>query len=320
MPAPHAKGGKNSALEYPGAALKAGILKLADAHEKETLNKPHSLEGHVGVVDAYSMLWCFGFVPREEVLSKVLTAAETAIAIDERDARAQTAMGVAKLSAWDWLAAEQHLHAATEINPKLATAHHWYALFLAASDRHEEAIKYSRRAVSLDPSPGMQTGLGAVLYFGHDWKQQITHMESTLKNSADFAPGLDWLGMAYVQEKQYDKALTTYEKAVELSGGLAEILAGLGHAYALAGETEKAREVLAKLQLMDEKWYVPPVQIAYVLVGLGETDEAFRYLDRAFHENSWELVFLRVEPWFDPLRDDPRFKRLEKSMGFPDRN
>ena len=94
-------------------------------------------------------------------------------------------------------------------------------------------------------------------------------------------------------------------------------MAGLGHAYALGGETAKANAVLTNLKRQGERWYVPPVQIAYVHVGLGQYDEAIKMLTRAQQEHSWELVFLQVEPWFDPLRADPRFAELEKRMQFP---
>ncbi|MEO2049137.1 MAG: tetratricopeptide repeat protein [Pirellulales bacterium] len=142
-------------------------------------------------------------------------------------------------------------------------------------------------------------------------------MRATTQHNPEFAPGYDWLGMAYVQEKRFDDSIATYEKAVRLSGGLAEILAGLGHAYALAGQHEEARNVLEQLRKMDHRWYVPPVQIAYVHVGLGEYDEAFQLLERACQERSWELVFLQVEPWFDCLRSDCRYVELIKKIKFP---
>ena len=305
-------------LSYPGESLRNGIRNLIRHHEEAITANPESLEHHVGLVDAYVMLWCFGFVPRDEVLAKISSTADAAFALDDQDATAHYALGIANLCAWNWAEADKHLLAATQIAPDLAPAQHWYALYLASGGQHHEAMKLSRKAVSLDPSPGMQTGSAAVLYFGRKWQAMIRQMESTIKKSPDFAPAYDWLGMAYVQNKQFDKSIATYEKAVELSGGLAEIVAGLGHAYALGGEESKAREVLAHLQRMDEQWYVPPVQIAYVLVGLGEYDEAFRYLDRASREHSWELVFLRTEPWFDPIRNDPRFERIEATVNFLD--
>ena len=124
--------------------------------------------------------------------------------------------------------------------------------------------------------------------------------------------------MTYVQAKRFDEAIATYEKAETLSGGIAEIKAGLGHAYGMAGKATEARKKLDELNDLSQQWYIPPVQIAFVCVSLGEKDKAFELLETAYREKSWELAFLRVEPWLDDLRDDPRFARLQRRMKFPD--
>lgn len=304
-------------LPYPGQTLRDGIRNLAHFHEQAILADPTSIADYVGLVDAYTMLWCFGFAPRDEVLPKIKAAANQAIELDGQNAGARTALGMVKLSQWDWAGAEHELAEAVRLDPRRAASHHWYALYLASRGRHREAMRESEQAVALDTSVGMQTGRGAILYFGRDWTGLIDRMQSAIKQESTFAPAHDWLGMGYVQERRFTESIATYERAVDLSAGLAEILAGLGHAYGLAGEETKARAVLAKLRRLDARWYVPPVQIAYVLIGLKETDEAFQMLERAYREHSWELVFLQVEPWFDELRSDPRYVELIEKMKFP---
>ena len=111
---------------------------------------------------------------------------------------------------------------------------------------------------------------------------------------------------------------STYEKAVELSDGVAEVKAGLGHAFGVAGREAEARQVLHELHNLARQWHVPPVQVAFVHVSLGEKDAAFQWLDKALEQRSWELAFLQVEPWLDDLRGDPRFGRLLERMAFPD--
>ena len=172
--------------------------------------------------------------------------------------------------------------------------------------------------MKLDPSPGNRTGLAAVLYFARDFQRMQTTMQAMLREHPDFAIGYDWLGMAQVQLKQFDEALATYEQAVKLSEGIAEVQAGLGHAYGVAGKQRQARAVLHELQQLAQRWHLPPVQIAFVHLGLGEKDEAFRWLEQAFEQKSWELAFLQVEPWLDDLRSDPRFARMLKRMNFPE--
>lgn len=305
-------------LAYPGEELRDGILRLAAMHEAAVSADPEAIAHYVGSCEAYTMLWCFGFVPRDEVLPKMATAAERAVALDENDAGARTALGIVKLSQWEWASAEKELAAAVRLDPSRARSRHWYALYLAAMGRHDEALPHSEAAVRLDPSPGMQTGLGSILYFGRDWPRMVRELTVTTDASPNFAYAYDWLGMAYVQQEKFAESITTYERAVELSAGLAEIVAGLGHAYGLAGEEKQARSVLTKLHALDKRWYVPPVQIAYVYVGLGEHEQALQMLQRAQQEHSWELVFVREEPWFDPLRSDPRFQKLLADMNFPE--
>jgi Flp pilus assembly protein TadD len=145
----------------------------------------------------------------------------------------------------------------------------------------------------------------------------IDVLKPTIKQDSDYGPAYDWLGMAYVEEQQFDKAIATYRRAVELSDGLAEVLGGLGHAYAVAGREKEARQVLNTLLQLDQRWHVPPVQIAFVHVGLGEKQRAIDLLETAYDERSWELVFLQVEPWLDELRAEPRFTELIEKMKFP---
>jgi tetratricopeptide (TPR) repeat protein len=304
-------------MQYPGKTLRDGILNLARHYESTLKKDSDSVKLYLGVADAYTMYWCFGFAPRDEVLPKIQSAAQHALALDDQDASAHKAAGIVKLSQWDWASAEEELAAAVQLDPGRASPHHWYALYLAAMGRHQEAGKHSKLALEIDSSPGMQVGRASILYFARDWEGMIHRMNRTIQGHSEFAPAYDWLGMAYVQQERFDESIATYEKAVELSEGLAEILAGLGHAYGLAGKQEQARTVLNQLQELDARWYVPPVQIAYVHVGLGEHDEAIRMLERAVEEHSWELVFLREEPWFDPLRSDPRFQEIEAKLHFP---
>jgi serine/threonine-protein kinase len=218
----------------------------------------------------------------------------------------------------DWDAAERELRLATELDPVRAQAHHWYALYLAATNRHEEARTHSLRSVELDSSSGMKVARSSILYFKRDWKGMIEVLHPTIEQEEEYGPAYDWLGMAYVQEQQFDKAIATYLRAVELSDGLAEVLAGLGHAYAVAGREKEARQVLGTLQRLAERWYVPPVQIAFVHVGLGEEQRAMDLLETAYEQQSWELVFLQVEPWLDKLRDEARFTKLIAKMKFPE--
>jgi Tfp pilus assembly protein PilF len=303
--------------EYPGrkfrAALDGGLALLTAA----TSEHPADASNFVALADTHIMRWCFGFVVHDEAIGPAEQAARQALVLDSQSAAAHTLLGVVAMSRWHWDTAESEFQRGIERDPTRAAAHHWYALYLAAMGRHGEALRASEQAVALDPSPGMRTGLGAVLYFGRDFPRMIREMRKTVSQVPDFAPGYDWLGMAYVQQRRFDESIAAYRQAVAHSQGLAEIVAGLGHAYARAGQEPAARKVLADLQSMSDRWHIPPVQRAYVHIGLGEHDQALRLLETAYHEKSWELAFMRVEPWFDDVCDQPRFKKIVERLDFP---
>ncbi len=135
-------------------------------------------------------------------------------------------------------------------------------------------------------------------------------MQSVVDEAPDFAEGHDWLGMALVQLERFGEAIKTYEIANKLSGGLAEINAGRGHAYGIAGRQSKAMEVASELEQQNARWHIPPVQMAFVFISVKDNEKAFAKLFEAADEKSWELAFVEVEPWLDELRGDSRFEQL----------
>lgn len=304
-------------LRYPGKQMRDALVRSAEQLEAAIQVDLCEAANYVGLADVQTFLWCYGFAPHAEVMPRCETAARRALELEPDLAAAHTALGVVLLGKRDWDAAGRHLRLATEVAPDRAASHHWYALYLAAMKRHDEAREHSQQSVKLDPSPGMTIARSSILYFERDWQGMIDVLRPTIEQAADYGPAYDWLGMACVQQEQFDEAITTYRRAVVLADGLAEVLAGLGHAYAVAGREEEARQVLDKLHRLADRWYVPPVQIAFVHVGLGETQQALDLLDTAYEQRSWELVFLQVEPWFDDIRAEPRFAQLIERMAFP---
>ena len=304
-------------LRYPGKEKRDALVRSAEQLEAWIKADPDEVANYIRLAEVQTFLWCYGFVQHADAMPLCETAARRALELDPDLAAAYTALGVVLLGQRDWDAAERQLRLATEVDPSRAQSHHWYALYLSAMNRHEEASKHSKRSVELDPSAGINIARSSILYFKRDWQGMIDVLKPTIEKDADYGPAYDWLGMAYVQEQQFDQAIATYRRAAELSDGLAEVLAGLGHAYAVAGREKEARQVLDKLHRLAERWHVPPVQIAFVHIGLGEKRQALDLLERAYEQRSWELVFLQAEPWFDEIRAEPRFIDLIERMKFP---
>lgn len=303
--------------QYPGHQLRAALDARIASLESELQRDSKSATAYAELADTRIMLWCFGFLPHEQTISQAEREAAQALELNSQLAAAHTALGVVAMSNWQWPDAEREFRLSIQQAPDRALSHHWYALYLAAMNRHDEALTESQTAITLEPSSGMRTGLGAVLYFGREYPRMIREMRHIVAEDPSFGPGYDWLGMAYIQTCRFEEGIAAYRQAVEHTQGLAEVVAGLGHAYARAGRRSEAREVLENLLTMSKQWHIPPVQIAYVHIGLGEYGAAFARLEQAAREHSWELAFLQVEPWFDDIRDDPRFVDLEAKLAFP---
>ena len=303
--------------KFPGKSFRVPMDKDVLKFEQAIHKNPEDADAFTGLAVSYIVLWCYGFLSRQDSIPKAERAATQAVEINNKLGEAHTALGIIKLGEWDWKSAEREFQLGIELSPGNSNAHHWYALYLSAMGRHEQALESSRHSLSLSPVSYSDIGHGSILYFAHQFDQMVELLENTVKKIPNFAPGFDWLGMAYLQLKQFDKSIEMYQKAVELSDGLAEIKAGLGHAYGMAGRKEEARKVLNELNSLAEKYYIPPVQIAYVAASLDEIDETFELLEKAYIERTWDLVFIREEPWFDDFHSLPRFVDLLKRIQFP---
>jgi tetratricopeptide (TPR) repeat protein len=184
-------------------------------------------------------------------------------------------------------------------------------------DRIGEAMLQSDSIRTMDPEGNYLIGRGSLLYFARQNEKLKELMKQVIARDTSLAWGYDWLGMAYIELKEYENSLETYRKGFELSDGTMEVGAGYGHALGLAGEYKAARILADYYASIAKEKYLPPVQRAYIHIGIGEHDEAIRLLEQAFEEQSWFLIFMQVEPWLDPLRDDPRFTQIMNRMNFP---
>jgi len=304
-------------IKYPGKKFREVFDREIEKYESVVNHHPHSASAQVGLAESYINSWCYGFLSRDESLPKAKLAALKAEQLDQNLAMAHTVLGILNLADWNWKGADEKLKRAIELDPTNYKSRHWYSLYLSAMGRHEQAIHEATIAKDLDAPAGSIIGYGSILYFAHEFEQMVEVLEKAITDEPDMASIYDWLGMAYVQLKKYEKSIDVYQKAVRLSDGLAEIMAGLGHAYGMAGRVAEAEEVLKEMLAWAKRWYVPPVQIAFVCLSIGKKDQAFELLEKAFREQSWELVFMREEPWLDELHSDTRFREIMDRLHFP---
>ena len=305
----------NRQLKFPGKNFRVPFDQALEKYEEAVRQDPNDPAALAGLAEARINLWCYGFLPFDQSIPFAGNEAIKAVKLDDSLASAHMVLGIIRMAEWNWPAAEKELKRAVELDPEHYKSRHWYALYLSAMGSHEQALHQSEISVRLAGPSDSLIGYASILYFARKFDQMADLLEKALHSEPDFAPVYDWLGMAYVQLGKYERSIAVYQKAVMLSDGLAEIKAGLGHAYGVAGRTDEARAILDEFRELEKQHYIPPVQMAFVAFGLGETEPGFRLLGRAYRERSWELVFLATEPWFDHLHNDPRFTDLVKKIG-----
>lgn len=293
-------------------------LMKAMKHFGEAIEKdPDYAQAYAGIADAYNMLASHGLRPPHEVYPKAKEAALKALEIDDTLAEAHTSLAWVK--SWfdlDWFGAEADFNWAIGLNPSYATAHHWYGSLLKAMGRFDEAIQKVERARELDPlSLPINTELASIYRYARQYDRAIEYSKRALEIDPNFHWAHDVLGLSYVQKELYDEAVREIQKAVDLSGRSADYLGNLAYAYAAAGNRDEALRILEDLRERSKRSYVPKYQIALLYSALGEKDLALDFLERAFEEQSSLISNIKVDPWLDSLRSEPRFIALLEKMG-----
>lgn len=269
-----------------------------------------------GLADSYSALAVLEFQPPSLVFPKAREAAERAIQIDPNLAEAHTSLGLVRFQYdRDWEGAEIEFKKAIELNANYSTAHLFFADYLKAMGRFDQAIEEVKRAQQLDPmSLTINTAFGHVLYLSRQYDLAIEQYKKAIELDPGFLPAHLWFGRPYLQKGMYTEAISEVSKALKLSGESTMALSVMGHVFASAGMMQEARDLALKLKERSKKQYVPSYWIALIYVGLGDKEEAFTWLERAYSERSSWLAWMNVEPRFDPLRSDPRFISLLTRM------
>lgn len=294
-----------------------GSLKEALAQFEAALEQdPKFALAQTGVADAYAVRALLEFVPPSEAFPRARRAAERALELDPQLAEAHASLGLVEFQyARDWPAAERELGKAVELDPQNPLAHQYFADYLKAMGRFDEALEQMQRALELDPlSLGINTGLGHVLYLSRQYDRAIEQYRKALALDPNFVQAHLWFGRPFLEKGMFAEAIAELREAVRLSGGSTISLAVLGHALASAGQRPEAERILAQLVERGTTTYVPSYWIGLIYTGLGDNDQALHWLERAYAERSSWLAWIKVEPRFDRLRDLPRFRSLLTRM------
>jgi adenylate cyclase len=250
---------------------------------------------------------------------KMKLAAQKALELDDTLAEAHTSLADAKFRGdWDWSGAEREFKRALELKPNYAEGHEWYSQYLAAMGRFDESIAEGKWARQLDPvSPGISRNLGFDYYFARRYDQAVEEYRRALDLDPNFYFAHWLLGIAYARQSMFEQAVAESRKAVELSGRGPGALGGLGCVYAVSGRRDEARQVLDELKEMAKRRHVSPYSLAAIYALLGDRDAAFEWLEKAYREGAYGILFINVAPEWDGLRSEPRFRLLMQRVGLP---
>lgn len=302
---------------YWGLRSEEALTKAMTYFEQALVLDPKFSPAYAGIADCCGLLCWFGALTPREAGVRAGNAAKKALVLDGSQSEAHASMALVHYwYEWDWRKAEEEFRRAIELNPSYAPAHHWYASYLNSLGRLNEGLTELQRARDCDPlSLIISMSAADVYFFSRQYDRAIEHLLALLEQAPRFAPSLFNLGRAYVQKEMYDEAIAAFEKAAQLSGNR-EAFPALAHAYARAGRLAEAHNILAQMQKASDGRYLAAPLLARIYLGLGETDRAMERLQQGIEERSFWMTMLKMDPVYDNIRADARFRELLRRVGF----
>jgi DNA-binding winged helix-turn-helix (wHTH) protein/Tfp pilus assembly protein PilF len=293
------------------------LRKSVAYFESALARDPGYALAYTGLADTYTLFAFQGMLPANQCFAHARKFAEAALRIDDRLPEAHTSIaGVKRSCDWDWTGAETAYRRALELNANDARARRLYANHLSTMGRSEEALREIGAAQELDPlSLVVNTESAWLLYIARDFQGAVEQSWKTLAMEPRFAPAQNTLGLAYQQLGMMEEAIVELENARTCSGNHPSALAAFVHALAIAGRKNEAGESLEQLKRVSSTRHVSPYWLSIAYTALEEWDDAFESLSKAREERDAWLVWLNVEPRFDPLRNDARFTDLLRHIG-----
>ncbi|NOT62210.1 MAG: protein kinase, partial [Acidobacteria bacterium] len=280
---------------------------------------PLYAQAHAGLADSYVLLSTvsFGKTPTEEAMSKAIAAAKDALSLNDNLPEAHTALGVVNLRYdWEWQQAEKEFQRAIALKPDYAPAHYWYSSLLIILGRRDEAIAESELAKKLDPfSAPSVMNVCRTLSLSRQYDRAIACYDKLLQEKPDYDHAKYLRGLVYQRSERTEEALAIFQTLYQKNPALAG--AALGYAYGKQGKMKEARQVLTEMEALSKRRYIPPQEFAIIYIGLGDHDNAFRYLDQAYQEHFPTLAYIAIDPIFANLRADARYTTLVARLKLP---
>jgi len=285
--------------------FRSAIELFQDAIEKD----PSYALAYAGLGDCYTLLGAWNILPPRDAYPRGKAAAMKALELDEKLAEAHASLARNKIGFdWDWAGARTEFERALQLSPGYATGHYWYSYYYLAMGRLDDAAREMRRAVELDPlSVNISAEMGRTLVYQRQFAAAIEQERKALELDPAFALAHEWLGMAYLYTARYAEALAEGQASANPPV--------VARAYFKTGDMANARKTVTSLKELSKSRFVSAYRVAQTYTGLEDKEQAFEWLERAFEERTLRADFMKVDPWFDNLRGDPRFASLMRRAG-----
>lgn len=301
-----------------GQRTEEGLRLAVECFERAIVEDEQCVQAYCGLADACGLLGHYGIVPPAEVWTKAASNAAWAVRLDGDSAEAHTSLANMKATQdWDWLGAQREFQKALQLDPRYATAHHWYAMScLTPLGKLDEALEEIQTAVALDPiSSIISRDRAVIFYYMREFEWALEQCDHTIEANPHFSPAYWALGLIQEQRGDYDESAAAFQRAIQLSPNSPRMRGALGRTLALAGKSKEALQILNSLHELAARKYVSPFELASVHFALGQVEPGFEWLSRAYQDRCYELVSIRVDPRFDPLRGHPMFIELASKLG-----
>ena len=297
----------------------AGFTKAIDYFQQAIAKDPTYASAYAGLADSYALSGGLNVVPVEQAMPRARAAAEKALELDNHLAEAHASLGlIAPFNNWNWADAARHYQHAIELNPNYATAHHWYAEgYLMPVGRADEAISEIRKAQELDPlSAVIATDLGKELYFVRRYDEALVELRRALELDTNFVSAHNWISDTLLEKKMYNDAIVELQKTKPFKEERVYIRQ-TAYLYARMGRRAQAQAALAKSLQLSKGKQVSSGAVALTYAAIGDKDESFQWLEKAYTDRSSFMTSLKYWSVFDAMRGDRRFADLLRRVGLP---
>ena len=292
-----------------------GYRKSIEFYKQAIEKDPNYALAYAGIADCYSLIGEIGIGSPHETFSQARAYAQKALQLDDQLSEAHRSLGIVKLFYdWDPPAAEPELARARELNPNDPQVYHFYGHYLEFVQRYDDAEIEIKRGVDLDPTNLVVGSEYAwTFYIRHRYDEALALYRKLYEMDPKFILLSVWIAQAYEQKQMYAEALAELERARKIDNW-SWIVAEIGCVKAFMGQRDEARKMIDELRARVSKEHIDETLIVYVFIALGEKDEAFAWMEKAYQSRGSNLPWLVMEPKFDPLRSDPRFDEFVKRI------